>query len=73
MKIAGVLAANRVGEGIQEGDHVVADSLLQPGDVLGIDPRLAKTFQHRTRDLTQVRPTLTDGELDSQPQLVALL
>src|SRR5438132_14361110 len=73
MKVTGVLAANRVRERIQERDHVTPNPLLEAGDVVGIDPRLAKALQHRPRNLTQVRPTLTDGELDSQPQLVPLI
>src|SRR6266576_7214375 len=73
MKVTGVLAANRVGKGIEEGDHVVPNPLLEPRDVVGIDTRLEKPLQHRPRDLAQVGPTLTDGELDSQPQLVPLL
>ena len=67
MKVTSVLATNRLGEGIQEGDHVMPNPLLESGDVVGIDPSLAKALKHRTRDLTEVRPTLTDGELDSQP------
>ncbi len=66
MEVAGVVA-QRVGEGIQEGDHIVPDALLQTGDVLGIDASLAKAFQRRARDLAEVGPAFTDGELDPQP------
>ena len=66
MQVAGVVT-QRVREGIQEGDHVVPDAVLQPGDVLGIDASLAKALQRRSRDLAQVGPAFTGGELDPQP------
>ena len=66
MEVARVVA-HGLGQRIEEGDDIVPDPLLQPGDMVGIDPGLPKPIQRRPGDLSDLGPGLTNRELDPQP------
>ena len=50
----------------------MADSFLQPGDVIDVHPGVAQALQRRPGDFADLGPPLRNDELDPQPQLVPL-
>ena len=71
VQVAGIVA-DRFRQRVQEGDHVMADSLLEACNVFGIDGRVPEAVDRRFRDLPDLGPPVGHDEFDPQPQFVAL-
>ena len=66
MQVAGVIA-KRFGERVEEGDDVVADSLLQLSDPVDVDGSPGEPGNGSPGNLTDLDPAFGNDELDPQP------